>query len=86
MENASAGVLLQNIRNIETEIKEFRRDADNEFERVNNRFERVDNRFDKIENKIDGLAERMRRNEMKVCGVSAVVALAVSGAARYFIG
>ena len=76
----------QSIKNIGRSIEEFRRDADNEFERANNRFERMDNRFDRIENKIDGLEERMRRNEMKVCGISAVAALAVSGAARYFIG
>ena len=85
MENASTEVLLQNIQNIEREIKEFKSDYKTRNQEVDNKFDKIDNKFDKIENKIDKLTERMHRNEMKVYGISVIIALAVSGAARYFI-
>ena len=69
---------------------------DNRFSQIDGKFEKIDGKFDQMSNKIDSkfdqtndkidkLTERIHRNEMKVYGVSLVVALAASAAIRYFL-
>lgn len=78
------------VRNLEIDARFEKIDAkfegiDSKFENIDSRFEKIDNKFDQMNNKIDKLTERIHRNEMKVYGVSLVVALAASAAIRYFL-
>ena len=81
-------------RNLEIDARFEKIDA--KFENIDNKFEKIDNKFDQMNNKIDSkfdqmngkidkLTERIHRNEMKVYGVSLILALAASVAIRYFL-
>lgn len=96
MENTATEIIL---KNIERELKEFKSNyvarnleidarfekADDKFENIDNKFEKTDSKFDQMNGKIDKLTERIHRNEMKVYGVSLILALAASAATRYFL-
>ena len=96
MENTATEIIL---KNIERELKEFKGNyvarnleidarfekIDDKFENIDNKFEKTDSKFDQMNGKIDKLTERIHRNEMKVYGVSLILALASRAATRYFL-
>ena len=98
MENSSIEIALRNIQNdirslderLSGQLKEFKDDqkirdleADAKFTRIENRLDKIDDKFDRMDAKFDKLTERVHRTEMKVYGISAILAVAISASVRF---
>ena len=75
----------QKIRDLEANAKFTR--IENRLDKIDDKFDRMDAKFDakfdKMEAKFDKLTERVHRTEMKVYGISAILAVAISASVRF---